>query len=341
MRILALGDSLGLPRPYKIKEYAPIEQQLAVPYSNVHSSILHRALINQFGQNQVVEVINRARRFTTIKDVYNEFWDHLFYFEPNILILQVGIVDCWLRDYLENQQLVRFELFEIYLKAILKLLSFRKNCTLILVGICPSSKKMYQRYQGMENEIQKYNIALKKATEQQHVFYIDMEKNISPNNPHQYLLLDDIHLNTLGNELVAKECFEIIKNINHRNTITDSSSEIILGNLMYLLEISKHKKLFIFGASEAGKKVKQLCEIYHIGLEGFIDNSKDKVGTDVENLTIYNLDYLIGEIINQRVFIIVASMHWENIVIQLLEHGLTFQQDFVISFNQGSTIFFV
>lgn len=67
MRIVTLGDSLGLPRPNRINNYSPDEKTLAVSYDETYSSILQKSLIEKFQMNPYVEVINRSKRFYTMK----------------------------------------------------------------------------------------------------------------------------------------------------------------------------------------------------------------------------------------------------------------------------------
>jgi tetratricopeptide (TPR) repeat protein len=211
MRILVAGDSLGLPRPHRINNYSPNEKELAVAYENTYSSIINRELLEHFKMNPFVEMINRSRRFQTSKNVFDEFTDHLFFYEPDVIIMHVGIVDCWFRENLGGKQMIEKESYKQNILNIIKLLKLRPNCRLIIVGISPTSLKMEKKYPGINREIRLYNQILKSQVDDKTIFYIDMEKYIKIKNPHQYLLLDDHHLNIEGNKLVAEQSIHLIK----------------------------------------------------------------------------------------------------------------------------------
>lgn len=213
MRILFIGDSLGLPRPHKINKYSPSEKELAVAYEDTYSSIINFELLKKYKLDPYIEVINRAKRFYTIKDIKNEFADHLFFFEPDVIVIQVGIVDCWFRDHLNGKQMVGIEEFEKYLMNILNLLKQRPNCRLVIIGIAPTSTKMDNRYKGINKEISSYNEIIKSNINHSTIFYVDLEKHIRPTTINEYLLPDDNHLNKKGNRLLSKLLINLLKAI--------------------------------------------------------------------------------------------------------------------------------
>lgn len=211
MRILVLGDSLGLPRPHRINNYSPSETELAVSYNQTYPSIIQKMLIEEFYKENYFEVINRSRRFCNIKDILREFADFLFFYEPDVIILQIGIVDCWFRE--KRTQIVNIKEFEQTFNQIIEMLKLRPNCKLIIVGISPTSEKMDIRYVGQNQEIKKYNNSYKAHVDNNKVFYVDMESFIDPKVANKYLLPDDHHLNIEGNKLVAQELLKIIRSL--------------------------------------------------------------------------------------------------------------------------------
>jgi len=211
MRILVAADSLGLPRPHRINNYSPNETDLAIYYENTYSSIINKELLNYYKMDPYIEVINRSRRFQTIKNVNDEFADHLFFYEPDVIMMHVGIVDCWFRENLEGKQMVDRKNYQQYFLNILELLKNRPSCKLVIVGIAPTSIKMQKRYPGINREIRLYNQVLKSSVDNKTVFYIDMEKHVDPHRTQKYLLPDDSHLNQEGNKLVAEQAISLFK----------------------------------------------------------------------------------------------------------------------------------
>lgn len=211
MRILVLGDSLGLPRPHRITNYSPSEKELAVNYENTYSSLMQQYFFNEYKNEKYFEIINRSKRMCTIRDVSNEFNDYLFFYEPDIIVLQIGIVDCWFRE--NRRQMVPKAEFEAHVSSIVSRLDLRPNCKLIIVGICPTSIKMDQRYPKLNLEISKYNDIYMKFVDYNKIFCVNMENLIDPTHLNEYILPDDHHLNPKGNKLVAGEVLKLIEGI--------------------------------------------------------------------------------------------------------------------------------
>lgn len=210
VKIIILGDSLALPRPHRIKDFNPeIDKELAVHFEDTYGFLLEKELRAEYPSSGPT-VMNRAQRFSTMKDIANQFSDHLFYFQPDVIVIQVGIVDCWFRDELGGKQLVNVAEFEQYYRYILTMLQKRPETKLIVVGICPTSMKMEKRYPGLLRQIQLYNQVLKSGENQHQVFFVEMESYINSHNPHIYLLPDDHHLNKQGHVLVFKQIFKIV-----------------------------------------------------------------------------------------------------------------------------------
>lgn len=210
MIILITGDSLGLPRPEKIKSFKPsITKKMLISYADTYSYLLQKNLQEKHS-NHNFYVINRCQRLSTIKSVEKTFSDHLFFFQPDIIVMQVGIVDCWFREKFNGKQYIDIDKFKVYYNKIISKLKLRPETLFIIIGICPTSLEMNKRYPGILVEIKKYNNVLKSNADNKQIFYIDMEKNIDPANPFKYLHYDHHHLNKEGNILVAQELEVII-----------------------------------------------------------------------------------------------------------------------------------
>ncbi|TBL73012.1 SGNH/GDSL hydrolase family protein [Paenibacillus thalictri] len=213
MRILVAADSLSLPRPHRINNFNPVtENELAVHYHETYGSLIDRKL-RQNNPELYIEVINRGQRSCTIKSVAEQFADHLFFFQPDVIVLQVGIVDLWYREHLGGKQYVNVHEFSVYYSRILEFIKMRPQVKLAVVGILPTSVKMDTRYSGINKQVTLYNQVLKKGADNNQVFFIDMEPDLNPKQPQQYLLPDDHHLNKAGNQLVAGKLLSLLQAI--------------------------------------------------------------------------------------------------------------------------------
>ncbi|MFS0817748.1 SGNH/GDSL hydrolase family protein [Lysinibacillus sp. 1P01SD] len=213
MRILIAGDSLSLPRPHRINSFSFDEKELAVGYEQTYPAIIIKDLLMTYKFNPYIELINKSKRGQTIAGVYSEFIDYLFFHEPEIIILHVGIVDCWFRDELNGKQRVPKDEFAVYLDRILSYLKFREECKLILIGIAPTSLKMESRFPKINEAIKSYNKILSSKEDYKNIFYVPLENQIDIREIQKYLLPDHQHLNVEGNRLVANELLKIIKGI--------------------------------------------------------------------------------------------------------------------------------
>lgn len=211
MNILILGDSLALPRPYRINDFDPsTDKELAVHFNETYGFLLEKELRSLYPSTNTT-VVNRAQRFSTIKNIREQFVDHLFFFEPDVIILQVGIVDCWFRENLGGKQLVEVAEFEQTYRDLLSIAEMRPQTKIIVLGICKTSMKMEQRYPGILKQISLYNQVLKNGENRHQVFFVNLEPHIDPNNPHVYLLPDDHHLNKQGNLLISNYLLQLTK----------------------------------------------------------------------------------------------------------------------------------
>lgn len=213
MRVLIAGDSLALPRPHRINDFSFYEKELAVCYDQTYPAIITKNLLTTFEFNPYVEVINKSKRGQTIIGVYSEFIDNLFFHQPDIIIIHVGIVDCWFRDELNGKPRVPKDEFMAYLDKILSLLKFKESCKLILIGIAPTSLKMESRYPKINDAIKNYNKILSSKKDNKNIFFVSLENQIDTLDIHKYLLPDHQHLNIEGNQLVANQLLKIVKGI--------------------------------------------------------------------------------------------------------------------------------
>lgn len=284
MRILVAGDSLGLPRPHRINSYSPEETDLAVSYENTYSSIINKELLDYYKMEPYIEVINRSRRSQTIKNVAAEFTDHLFFYEPDVIIMQVGIVDCWFRENLDGKQIVDRDSYQQHLLKILELLAHRPACKLIIIGIAPTSVKMQKKFPGINREIRLYNQILKESVDSKAVFYIDMEEYVDSWQAQKYLLPDGHHLNQEGNRLVAEQVISMLKGFIYAD----------LGVQQYREEnIEEALKYFEWSYDEHPL---DLNNIYNLMIMHFGNEQMDKLKQLIEYVKINEIDDI--EILN-------------------------------------------
>lgn len=209
MLIVLAGNSLSLPRPHRIKEFdASTDRELAIHYGETYASLLEQRL-RTLHPDKYASIQNRSQRGYTIVDILQQFDDHLYYFQPNLIIMHVGVVDCWYRKELDGRSYVNIQNFTKSYLAIINRMKNRSDTKLIVIGIAPTSDKMEERYPGIRDQISQYNHVLQCGADDKQIYYIDLIEDIAP-QIEQYLLPDDQHLNRNGNRLIYNKLLALV-----------------------------------------------------------------------------------------------------------------------------------
>jgi len=211
MKILVITDSLGLPRelPEKV-EYNETWVNMLKKNCEVHQLSIGGGVLKDFLKQSA----------------------YLNLFLPDLVILQIGIVDCAPRalTQFENDFINRFavtrKLANKYLPKYLNFLrrkrqvsytsiaDFEKglkliketfNCKVISIGIVPPSKAYEKNLLGIEKKVILYNNSLKKVFENEYIDISSIEGDM--------VMTDNIHLNKRGHEYIYQiinknSCFE-------------------------------------------------------------------------------------------------------------------------------------
>jgi len=217
-RIVILGDSLGLPRP-KLK------------YEMTYPVILQNLIEKEF------EVISRHRGLNDSEMQTISKWADIKCFEPNILVIHLGIVDYAPRLFSRSQELFlrrhpsfltekiisfksRNRLFftKYFPKVYVKPKKYEENIVnlieyaleqnikkIILINIVKVSEQNKLKSYNFENNITTYNDTLSQVSKDYNIPLIDMY-----NVEEKILLNDGIHLNKHGNEILASKLNDII-----------------------------------------------------------------------------------------------------------------------------------
>lgn len=212
-KVLCIGDSLGLPRPQ-------------VPYADTWISLLRQQrnydFIADFHRNATTEILSQW-----------EYGEHLLFYEPEIIILQLGICDCAPR-YIKTTSLLYRLLYRFpsgLAKIIWKLIKLVKkrslNCTevsigrfkrnlinyieqcakadinrIVIIKIAIPGKAMIQGNPEILKAIKIYNDVYDQL-EKEYPYLITVVNPLSQGNDLHYVE-DGYHPNGNGNAIIAK-----------------------------------------------------------------------------------------------------------------------------------------
>jgi hypothetical protein len=217
-RVLIIGDSLALPR----------ERPEQVKYDETWPELLKTS--GKF------DIIQLSIGGGTIVDIFDQV-SYYKNFQPDINIIQSGIVDCAPRAFtqLELKILLSNKIFRIMLSRFLPVHFLRKirnqtyvnkskfnsfyekvilqfeNCHHISIGITPNVKDYENKIRGIGKNREEYNTVIKRLSQKHDVSYIDTDL-ISEDG-----IMSDYHPSTATGHLWIYK--SIIKSVN--STIVD------------------------------------------------------------------------------------------------------------------------
>jgi acyl-CoA thioesterase-1 len=227
MRIILIGDSLLMSRPAD-----------HIFYEDTYGYLVMKALPYD-------EVIIRGRysNDTSIQAKRDNLICDLEYYNPDVVCIQLGIVDCAPRIFSKRdcsvvsslpvkikKPLIKFLskrrllLTKYFPKVYVKINDFEKNMQIILnsiikckalpilINIPKTSERNVQRSSNYLLNIKKYNKVLDDLTSRNNCASVDLY-NIIDKNP-EYLWTDGIHLSKEGSKALAEEIVRIAQKEN-------------------------------------------------------------------------------------------------------------------------------
>ncbi|MBN1877185.1 MAG: hypothetical protein JXA33_23380 [Anaerolineae bacterium] len=236
-RIVIAADSLALPRP--------LESGL-IKYEQTYGYLLHTHFMNQKGQ-QFKEVIIHGQRSNTIKylDTTQHLYDEVLAWEPHIVILHLGIVDCAPRIFSAfERKLVnrirptswrdlfirfvskhrRFILTHLPQKVYVPLNEFKErykhvrdvllshNISVLMVNISPTDTETAFRSPGLVENIHQYNTIIEECAKASNCYLVNIYEALRLQDPAEYSI-DGIHLTQIGHRILADLLIETLPQI--------------------------------------------------------------------------------------------------------------------------------
>lgn len=210
--VIILGDSLSLPRPENLREYdASFNPFLSTRYKDTYPVVLE-GLLQQLLPDSEIKVINLSKRSYTVLDLVDMRHDVFCWYNPDVIIIQVGLVDCFPRGKELNQQNVTINDFERYMNLVVE---FRnqacpsKKC--IFIGVSPTDKKTASKFPTFPEYVSAYNQVIQSLCENgDNLFYLDMYSLFDEESPYELLHYDAQHLSTVGHNMVAGSLLRLL-----------------------------------------------------------------------------------------------------------------------------------
>lgn len=222
-RIVVIGDSLVMPRPAD-----------DVPYEQTY---VHR-LVKQFADTEVI--CRAARANDSNKQAGQQaMHDDIEVYAPDIVIVQLGIVDCAPRLFSKKQAFALRLLPKFLSRGIVALASkyrlfftkyfkqvyvpkaqFERNIDalfkslneasqqIICLSIASTNQRNKERSYGIDDNIKAYNDVLLSLCKRYDIDYVDVYSAASESD---FILSDGIHINSDAHAFIANQIGSLIK----------------------------------------------------------------------------------------------------------------------------------
>lgn len=212
MKVLVLGDSFGLPRCFKNSI------EIEVKYEDAYPQKLGNMLKSEFKEDDIL-IINRSKRYNNSLFILQEDFKEIYLIQPEYLVIQVGIVDCWARNqgeyicqqfkgknpWINESEYIKY--IEQFIKKCFESISSLKS--IIVVNITKAEEEQYNRHEGSYERTIMYNNRLETLKDINNVYIGDVYK-IFDKQLDTSLSSDKVHPSAHGNKLIAKEIYNII-----------------------------------------------------------------------------------------------------------------------------------
>jgi|GEM_PF-6677055 len=222
LKITVFGDSLALPRRGYVKHGDALHNPILLNcVEDTYPLILEDKLAKIYPQKKV-RVFNCGMRAATIKNAVAREHDIFYNFNPDIFILHIGIVDCWIRDE-QGTQYVTLHEYEKRLKILLNQRNInRPDLKVILLGILkvPEHHLKKRKIPQLNEIIKNYNKVMKKcASAMKDVIFIDPNQ-YAENAEHDIIHLDGHHLTAYGAHMIANLLRQAVNKFINNDTHT-------------------------------------------------------------------------------------------------------------------------
>ncbi len=222
MKIHIAGDSLGMPRPFRMNN------KIELHYEECYPELLRRMLQQHYGDRDII-LVNQCQRannsLSLLRNVQMHRYGEIYLSRPDVLVLQVGSVDSFERDkhhddfvplpelkgrnpWIPGNEFM-YNMGEIIKSAVVIVPDLKG---IVIVNIPPIEKSERPKNKLTRERISEYNRLLKMLGGNQNIFVADVyrafyKSSVSNESPFSS---DGVHPNQLGSQLTAKAICDLI-----------------------------------------------------------------------------------------------------------------------------------
>ena len=223
-KVLFLGDSITEAALYDKKVAEPIGDTFVYPKATGFITLLKENIGDD------VELIGKGVSGDKVSDLLTRYKDDVIKLNPDIVFIYIGINDVWYKyDFGAGSDI---DLYEDGLRQIIseiqKIGSKVVLCTPTVIGENHGDFTLANQYvehyrdaktmESMNNDLDAFSDVVRKLSSEYNTGLIDLRKvfvsyiseNNPTNKPSDILTYDGVHLNDLGNKLIANQMINFI-----------------------------------------------------------------------------------------------------------------------------------
>jgi lysophospholipase L1-like esterase len=201
IHIVLMTDSLSLPRPWNIRDLSS-EEGADFDYESVYPTLLRQRL-DQIWSKTAVTITNLGKRSCTMEITARSASTVFRLYGPDVAVVHVGIVDCWLRSQSPDEFLCPLDIYASSAEAIVDSRdAARRASPILFVGTLDLPERFAQRSPRQNAIIAEYNAALRKTCRRENVFFVDVARQANV-QAGALTHLDGVHLSHAGHAAAA------------------------------------------------------------------------------------------------------------------------------------------
>jgi lysophospholipase L1-like esterase len=217
MKILVIGDSIGLPHFHRTRD------EVEIAYECVYPEQLRRLLQKRFPDEDIL-LLNQCRHANTSHALVSGAANELLFVEPDVLVLQLGMADLWpsegrtvpapVPEMEGRDPWIPAEAFRQNLSRFLAFCDRFDALTVQLVNIPKVSDEQYSRHPAALERTKDYNLILQELACRPNTSLVDAFGLFETLGSAAYCS-DGIHPTRRASQLLAEVILEQIAEVDH------------------------------------------------------------------------------------------------------------------------------
>jgi lysophospholipase L1-like esterase len=176
VKILVIGDSIGLPR------FAKDNGKVELNYEGTYPELVRKLALRRFAGEDIL-LVNACRHANTSVHLLRGAANDVCFLQPDVVILQLGMSDLWpaggrstappFPDLAGKDPWVDESEFAQNMERFLEFCISQPNCRVIIVNIPRCSDRQYRQHLGAQERTRQYNMQLKRIATNSRVDIVD------------------------------------------------------------------------------------------------------------------------------------------------------------------------